>query len=137
MAVGAGFAAWRRQRSTVDRETPSVRAASSHSNTDRSGPAASRHEVLDMGAEFERRGWYVRDLGAGKHAVRCPWIHEHSSVSGDTETALFEPNIVGGRWGFKCQHDHCASRTIRDVWQLFAPMGWSRRSLGAGPTQRR
>ena len=76
---------------------------------------------LDMRAEFAARGWYLREIRPGWHAVRCPWIAAHSSASGDRETAIREPDTPDAVWGFKCLHDHCASRTYRDVWELFQP----------------
>ncbi|PWT83058.1 MAG: hypothetical protein C5B57_07600 [Blastocatellia bacterium] len=82
-----------------------------------------RPERLDMVAEFQHRGWYLNPLRDGKHAVRCPWIDEHSGESGPTETVLFEPATAEAWWGFKCQHAHCAERTIRDVWELSRPRG--------------
>lgn len=65
---------------------------------------------------FKRKGMYIRDLGDGRHAVRCPWADEHTTDSTDTETVLFDPSAGnGGRGGFKCQHDHCGDRGIADV----------------------
>jgi hypothetical protein len=78
-------------------------------------------EILDMQAEFEERGWYGSELSPGKHAVTCPWAEEHSGQSGPSETVIYEPENDGEVWGFKCQHSHCADRTIKDVWQLFRP----------------
>ena len=77
--------------------------------------------VLDMKAEFEARGWYLHDLANGKHAVRCPWVEEHSGESGPTQTVIFEPTEEGTVWGFNCKHSHCRERTIRDVWILVRP----------------
>jgi hypothetical protein len=78
-------------------------------------------QILDMHAEFQRRGWYLCELAPGKHAVQCPWAAEHSAESGPTETVLFEPQGPDDVWGFKCQHAHCANRTIKDVWELVRP----------------
>ena len=36
----------------------------------------------------------------------------------DTDTVIFEPSGERG-WGFKCLHDHCANRTIKDVLKYF------------------
>lgn len=77
--------------------------------------------VLDMQAEFAERGWYERELSGGKHAVKCPWSEEHSGQSGITETVIFEPEEEGAVWGFRCQHSHCAERSIKDVWEMFRP----------------
>src|SRR5262249_43961219 len=97
----------------------------------RSGPASngvrSRTQAhagsvrLDMRAEFEQRGWYRRELANAWHGVQCPWIDAHSGVSGDSETAIHEPETADGFWSFKCQHASCTQRTIRDVWALFRP----------------
>jgi putative DNA primase/helicase len=83
---------------------------------------------LDMREEFDRRGWYRQPLTNGKHAVQCPWSHEHSGNSGVSETVIFEPGEAEGLWGFKCQHEHCAHRTIRDVWERVRPPAGRRRS---------
>ena len=77
--------------------------------------------MLDMRAEFEQRGWYLRELSGGKHAVRCPWADAHSGESGPSETVLFDPRAPREVWGFRCQHSHCAGRTIRDMWELVRP----------------
>ena len=90
---------------------------------DASRPARSRPSTtttrLDMRAEFEARGWYLRELGNPWHAVLCPWIGAHSGTSGNTETAIRPPDTPDGFWGFRCQHASCAERSIRDVWELF------------------
>lgn len=49
----------------------------------------------------------------GKVFIHCPWKHEHSGDSGETETVYF-PQGLGGysqHPGFKCLHAHCAERT--------------------------
>jgi putative DNA primase/helicase len=95
---------------------------------------SERREVIDMALEFQQRGWYLRQLRDGKHAVRCPWRDAHSSESGPTETVLFEPRSIDGLWGFQCQHAHCAHRTIKDVWQLFRPSAPASSSRGSAST---
>jgi len=70
---------------------------------------------IDLVAVTQEHGLYRRALHGGKHAVTCPWNAEHSGESGLTETAIFEPRGPGEPWGFKCQHAHCAARTIRDL----------------------
>lgn len=64
---------------------------------------------------LKHAGLYRRDLGNGKHAMTCPWEDEHSTKSTDSETVVFEPNAEYPHGGFKCQHDHCAARTIADL----------------------
>ncbi len=59
---------------------------------------------------------YGKSLGNGKHAILCPWNHEHSDARGaeDSDTVIYEPS-GDQRPGFKCQHAHCAHRTIADL----------------------
>ncbi len=67
---------------------------------------------------FRKRELYVRPKGRGIHLVRCPWSSEHTSgAGGDSSTVL----ITGenGSVGFKCHHNHCSERSIRDVEVLF------------------
>ena len=82
------------------------------------GLSAGRDEELDVAEEFRRRGWYRQALSGGKHAVTCPWADQHSIESGLTESALFEPRGPNAAWGFKCQHNHCGGRSIREVYTL-------------------
>jgi hypothetical protein len=75
---------------------------------------------IDMIAEFEARGLYIRGLRSGKHAVTCPWADEHSCDSGDTQTIVWPPDDEHDLWGFKCLHEHKGvTRTIGDVIKLF------------------
>ena len=72
--------------------------------------------TLDVRSLFESVGLYRRAMGGRKHAVVCPWEHEHSTPGGDGDTSSVAWSGEGDRWGsFKCQHSHCATRTIRDV----------------------
>lgn len=46
--------------------------------------------------------------------IECPWEQEHSGYTGEGETALLAPD-AGHVWpGFRCLHEHCAERRIRD-----------------------
>jgi hypothetical protein len=76
------------------------------------------YEDLHVADAFKAKGLYLKSLRDGKHAVKCPWVTEHSGDSGLTETVIFEPGGVGEPWGFDCKHAHCAARTIRDVYAL-------------------
>lgn len=98
-----------------------ITPAPSEQTRARSTVPLKAHVILDMAEEFRTRDWYLDDRGNGKHLVRCPWQDEHSGQSGPSETAIFEPLTPETPWGFKCMHTHCASRTIRDVWELFRP----------------
>lgn len=60
------------------------------------------------------RGRILRDMGAGKFAIRCPFEAEHSRehTADDSSTVYLLPHTNGYQRGhFKCQHDHCAGRT--------------------------
>jgi hypothetical protein len=47
--------------------------------------------------------------------IRCPWIADHTSDSGPTETVYFPAGTGGFETGaFRCLHAHCAGRTTRD-----------------------
>lgn len=81
---------------------------------------AGDYSTLDVCAWFAAHGGYRRPLGQGKHAVACPWTHEHSSEPhpGDTSTVCWEAN---GNWPtFHCSHAHCEGRSMRDVLALWA-----------------
>lgn len=60
-------------------------------------------------------GHVVEDKGAWVD-ITCPWADQHTS-GGDT--AGYSPLGRGGAWqdtrSFKCLHEHCASKTIRDL----------------------
>jgi hypothetical protein len=86
-----------------------------------SAPTGRTLPPLDLVGLVQGRGWYLRALHGGKHAMTCPWASEHSGESGLTETVIFEPRAPGEPWGFDCKHAHCAGRTIRDVLALVAP----------------
>lgn len=75
--------------------------------------SANRHvEVLDAA------GLYIRPISGmhGAHQIICPWWEQHTDKD-QTGTIYFEadPDQNGGRGGFKCQHGHCADRSIADL----------------------
>lgn len=74
--------------------------------------SANRHvEVLDAA------GLYIRPISGmhGAHQIICPWWEQHTDKD-QTGTIYFEPHEQnGGRGGFKCQHGHCADRSIADL----------------------
>lgn len=60
------------------------------------------------------QGRILRDMGAGKFAIRCPFSAEHSRepTTDDTSTVYLMPHTGGfARGHFVCQHAHCAKRT--------------------------
>lgn len=69
-----------------------------------------------LGRAFGYAGMLGRSLGQGRHAVVCPWEHEHTGGARfDSSTAIFPPKPGSGLGGFACLHSHCAHRTWRDV----------------------
>ena len=78
------------------------------------------YATLDVVAWSQLRGHYGRALGNGKHAIRCPWEHEHTDQRGaeDSDTVVWE--AIEGQWPtFHCSHAHCIGRTIKDVMKLW------------------
>lgn len=78
------------------------------------------YSSLDVVRWFGAHGMYRRHLGQKKHAVACPWTHEHSSEPGpqDTSTVVWEATT---NWpSFHCSHAHCEGRRITDVMQLWS-----------------
>lgn len=62
-------------------------------------------------------GRVIRDMGAGKFAIRCPFEDEHSTEhhEGDSSTVYMLPFTNGHQHGnFACQHEHCANRQQSD-----------------------
>ena len=74
--------------------------------------SANRHvEILDAA------GLYIKQFNSmhGAHQIICPWYECHTDKD-QTGTIYFEPHEQnGGRGGFKCQHGHCADRSIADL----------------------
>lgn len=69
-----------------------------------------------LGRAFQLAQMLGRPLGQGRHAVVCPWEHEHTSGARfDSSTAIFPAKPGSGLGGFTCLHSHCAHRTWRDV----------------------
>ncbi|KAA9016060.1 MULTISPECIES: DNA-primase RepB domain-containing protein [Sphingobium] len=56
-------------------------------------------------AALKSAGLYKREIAAGKHEVRCPWVEEHSDAL-DSGAAYFEPDEDFPLGGFCCQHSH-------------------------------
>jgi len=81
-------------------------------------PATSVGSAADtfLGMAFRSLGWLGRDLGNGRHAVRCPWSKEHTAEGSDSGTIIFAPSAGGLRVGtFHCSHSHCSHRRSGDV----------------------
>ena len=72
---------------------------------------------LALNAEHDQRltaikqaGLYERDLGGGKHSIRCPFEKDHSDLGrsgGDGDTVYFQPYTNGFSEGWiNCLHSH-------------------------------
>jgi hypothetical protein len=71
-----------------------------------------------LGKLFAAKGWLGQSAGEGMRWVRCPWLEEHSTPSGDgndSSTAL----LAGGV--FKCLHGHCTERTSATAMAKLSP----------------
>ncbi len=71
----------------------------------------SRPDENPVVTALKERALYQRPLGDGKHAITCPWHHEHTG--GDVGgTVYYEPDASYPMGGFKCQHGHCSDRKV-------------------------
>lgn len=78
-------------------------------------------KTLDVIAWFAAHDAYLRPLGRGKHAVSCPWSHEHSTQGGPLDSSTVAWEAQSDAWpSFHCSHAHCQGRRIRDVLDLWA-----------------
>lgn len=78
------------------------------------------YATLDAVSWFQAHDHYRRDLGAGKHSVRCPWEGEHSTPSHDRDTSTVIWEAHNGLWPvFHCSHAHCDGRKIQEVMALW------------------
>lgn len=80
---------------------------------------AGDYRTLDVVGWFTAHGLYKRSLGSGKHAVFCPWQHEHTTPSTATSTDSVVWQAGEGWPTFHCSHSHCEGRSIHDVMALF------------------
>jgi hypothetical protein len=76
---------------------------------------------MKLARAFETRGG-LRDIGASKVAVRCPWVETHSDHP--TRDALAGGTVVfataDGAGYFHCSHSHCVKRRQAEA---FAAVG--------------
>lgn len=95
------------------------RKASKHEGT----AAAEMFDYIDPILEaLHDKGLYIKDMGGGKHAVKCPsGEHDDGAV---TSTVYYEPGAydeTGRRYrygAFKCMHQTCAGRRTGDFLKL-------------------
>lgn len=80
------------------------------------GQPARGWRGVDPLRAFLDSGMYGRDLGGGKHAVICPWLHEHTraDLTGKTgDCVLWEASAtLHGIAVFRCEHSHCQTRYL-------------------------
>lgn len=96
---------------------------------------AGDYRTLDAPAWFAAHDAHRRYLGHGKHAVLCPWSHEHSTEPGPLDTSTVVWETTGTNWPtFHCSHAHCQGRGIADVLALwgdadaYCTRAWTRAS---------
>lgn len=91
-------------------ETPGLPKAERRSDAAVSDPKLKA--IIDAGL-------YERQIGPGKHSIRCPFEHLHSDhgrAPGDGDTIYFEPNYGGHAEGaIHCSHSH--GNEQREFWQ--------------------
>jgi len=91
-----------------------------------SKPNFSGGDRLASNAEHDQRlsaihqaGLYERDMGGGKHSIRCPFEGDHSDLGrsgGDGDTVYFQPNTNGYPEGWiYCHHTHSNDQAA--YWQ--------------------
>mgnify|MGYP005852911115 FL=1 len=100
-----------------NKQNQSIRSKLQHykptveSGSDVFKPAPAENPVVES---LKERGYYVKSLNDGGHAVKCPWSHLHSD--GREEGAVYyEPTQARPLGAFHCPHDHCSERTISDL----------------------
>ena len=74
------------------------------------------YKTLDVVAWFRSHSHYLGPVDKERHAVRCPWSEEHSTFDSNYSTSTVVWEARERLWpNFKCLHDHCRERGIRDV----------------------
>ena len=91
-------------------------AAASKPRPRRTAPMKAAAKGNGYLSTLEAAGLYLEPIRGieGGHRIVCPW-HEGHANKDQTGTAYFEAADQNDmRGGFKCQHGHCAHRTITD-----------------------
>lgn len=89
---------------TDSKPQKSAKKAATHDHSE-DGVHVPRSAENTVVSALKARGLYKSALGAGKHDVTCPWVHEHTDQL-DKGTVYFEPSELFPAGGFKCQHSH-------------------------------
>lgn len=98
------------------------KSSSSNSSLDLVNPKLSIPERLAQNAKSDLKlkaiidaGLYERDIGNGKHSIKCPFESEHSDfgrAGGDADTVYFQANTNGYSEGhIHCLHTHPNDQT--------------------------
>ena len=98
------------------------KSSSSNSSLDLVNPKLSIPERLAQNAKSDLKlkaiidaGLYERDIGNGKHSIKCPFEAEHSDFGrsgGDADTVYFQANTNGYSEGhIHCLHTHPNDQT--------------------------
>lgn len=72
------------------------------------------------------RGWYLDDLGDGKHSMVCPWASGHSVESPPSATCYFQPSAAHARG---VGSSVCMPRAPSGTWPISAPCSTCPRRL--------
>lgn len=95
---------------------------------------------MALNAEHDQRlsavkqaGLYERDMGGGKHSIRCPFEEDHSDwgrSGGDGDTVYFQPYTNGYSEGWiNCYHTHGNDQTA--YWEK---IGYNPMNVGLVPS---
>lgn len=98
------------------------KSSSSNNSLDLVNPNLSTQERLELNAKNDLKlrailnaGLYERNLGNGKHSIRCPFEEDHSDwgrSGGDGDTVYFQPYTNGCSEGrIHCLHTHPNDQT--------------------------
>jgi RecA-family ATPase len=94
-------------RAELERKTPNTSRSGKASKSQRLKDSADNDPILQA---ITKAGLYERDMGGGKHSIKCPRESEHSETrrrGGDGDTAYFQPHTNGYERGWiKCLHSH-------------------------------
>jgi KaiC/GvpD/RAD55 family RecA-like ATPase len=105
------------------------KSSSSNSSLDLVNPKLSIPERLAQNAKSDLKlkaiidaGLYERDIGNGKHSIKCPFESEHSDfgrAGGDADTVYFQANTNGYSEG----HIHCLHTHPNDPTSYWKKLG--------------
>lgn len=110
------------------------RSSISGSTLDLVNPKLSTHDRLALNAKNDHRlsaliqaGLYERDIGNGKHSIKCPFESEHSDYGrpgGDADTVYFAAHTNG----FENGHIHCSHTHSNDQDAYWKKIGFEEKA---------